>query len=802
MSRTSRPDEAMRLRDQTRDALDFPTVKAFYAQRAQTDAGRARVLGADLLDRETQKRDFRDLDRVYGLVVDGPVFRFPDLPRASFFDREPVKAPFTREELRLVRDVLVFWATLYDEPRFAFIHEGVPDDPELKALAGTLAGLFDRDGHWREDVSPLYGKLIRQFFQVEHQLESTMKSLLSRYGEYLSESIVYERNHRRVLGVKVSFRGRVKGILHDYSSSGNTIYLEPEETVDKQNRLTEIESEIEEELWRIRVEMTREVLAHPTLMETICPVLARLDQLQALALTARETRSTPVCPNEKRSLHLIDARHPFLDEAFATQRMRHQEEEARDANRMVPFSLSLDDELRGLVISGANTGGKTVTLKTAGLMAWLANSGFPVPVAEGSEIPFYSAILADIGDNQSLSHNLSTFASHLANMRMVLAAPDAATLVLLDELGSGTDPGEGNALARALIEEICDRGFHLLVTTHQQILCMLAMNHAHLENGSMAFDARRLKPIYRFNQGVPGRSHALEIAESAGLPAEILARARGLIDENQVDIQAAIRQLQEQNKQLQKQKQKMRREELRLHHRMKESREEAEKLRTLQDQEKARGRERVGKVVEKAERELRHLIQDLSSQKQKRGSLAKLAAKRNELLEPFGEQKQKRGGEPEPSGKPPEAWKTGDRVFLKTFRREGVLEDLDRKRARVDVQGKTLTVDRGELVHLGEPEEKETKAAIYDAVDSEETLSFELKLLGYRVDDALLEVDRTVDEALRRGLPFLRIIHGHGSGALKQAVRDHLKRHVARAGFEVIPDPENDGVTEVKFGGD
>lgn len=783
---------------QTREVLDFPAVKAFFAQKAQTAEGKRRILEADLLPAEHQAPFTTELDQWFTLTADGPALRFPTVPGQTFFEREASVKPFDRLELRNLRDLLDFFSRLVEDKRFTFLADDLHQGPDVIDLGLALGRLFDKDGDWSENISPLYQQLIRQYFKVDADLEASLRSLMRRYGDVLNESIVYERNHRRVLAVKVNFRGRVKGILHDYSSSGNTIYIEPEETISKQNRLREIESEIEEELWRIRVEMTERALAVPEVAQRIAPLAAHCDRMQGLALTGHACRCICLTPNHQHDLQLLEARHPFLDEHFAEQRRQHTEAEARDQNRMVPFSLHLDADVRGLVISGANTGGKTVTLKTTGLLAWMANSGFPVPLDEGSAIPFYATILADIGDNQSLSHNLSTFASHLANMRAVLSLTDPNALVLLDELGSGTDPNEGNALAQALIEEITDRGMHLMVTTHQQVLCTLAMNHETLENASMAFDTRRMRPVYRLQQGVPGRSHALEIAGEAGLPEGLLKRARTLIDEDQVDIQAAIRNLQDQHKDLHQQKRRMRREELKLHHRVKEVREEAGKLRRQQEDFKTKTRDRLSREIDKAERNLRDVLESASS-KQKRTHLANFAAKRAEILEPFAKEEAKKEPSHEPSNIPKDKWAVGDRVFLPLFKQEGVIQGIERKKLRLNINGKTMTVRIDEVMHLGRAEQKVTATKVYDAVESDGPISFEFKLLGMRVEEALSEVEGALDQAMRRGNPFLRFIHGHGSGAVKGAVRDYLRRHEARDSYEVVIERENDGVTEVKF---
>ena len=802
MATPSNRDQAPDLARQTAENLEFDTVLKCFACEAQTLEGKALVMSMGLLPAADQQPHFKQLACWFEYLKTAAPLRFPAIPAAQTFAVNPNLEPFDREALRTLRDLLKAWLSFLGDKALAFATDGFSADPDLEALTRRLGGLFQPDGHWRDDVSPLYKRLIQDWFSVERSISQSLARLLKSNAAHLNETVVFERNRRKVLAVKLAFKGRVRGILHDYSSSGNTVFIEPEETVGSQNRLTQIQAEMEEELWRIRCEMTAAILAVPSIYQGICPRLAHMDRMQALSLTGKRTDAQCITPNGAHRLILLDARHPFLDAAFAYYRQRLANREEADENIMVPFSLSLEEPLRGLIVSGANTGGKTVTLKTTGLLAWMANCGLPVPLSEGSAIPFYHTILADIGDHQSLSHNLSTFASHLANMSQVLKVHDPDTLVLLDELGSGTDPQEGNALGQAMIEEMIQRGFHLLVTTHQQVLCTFAMTHPHLENGSMAFDTRRLMPLYRFHQGVPGRSHALEIAGAAGLPGPLLARAGELVDGGQVDIQAAIRVLQQQSLELQKQKKKLRQEELRLHHRKKAAREQAAELERSQAQFKEKSKVRVGKAVDRAERELRTLLTEVESQKQRRQAVTKFAKLRQSLEAPFETPEKEQDLPVNPSGLAASRWKAGDRVYYQAFRREGILVSLQNKRARVNCDGKVLTLPVGELIHLEPDPDQATKTTVIDHEPTDDgAVSTELRLLGYRVEEALSSLDQTIDQALRRGLPFLRIIHGHGSGALKAAVRRFLGEHLAKHRFSVAIDQKNDGVTELRFEG-
>lgn len=794
------PSKAPDLKQQTEDSLELATVLRFFAVKAQTREGKARVLALDLLPPERQVRHFAELAEWRRWLKNQRALRFPEIPAPNTFQRDAPLDPFDAETLRGIRDVLGFWRNLTRDKSLLFAHRIEVVDPGLAALTVRLQSLFEPNGDWRADVSPRHESLVKRWMQTDRQLDQTLSGLVRKYSAYLNETIVFERNQRKVLAVKLQFKGRVRGILQDYSASGNTVYIEPEASVDPQNRLTRILAEVEEELWRIRGELTQEILSRPGIAGEICPRLARMDMMQALALTAKETDSRDICPNREWKLELCQVRHPFLDESFAALRQEVFRAEERDDNHMVPFNLCLDETLRGLIISGANTGGKTVTLKTMGLIALMANRGLPVPVDEGSRVPYYRHIFGDIGDHQSLSHNLSTFASHLANMKHILRQRDAETLVLLDELGSGTDPREGTALSQAMIETLVARRLHLCVTTHQRVLCTLALNHPHLENGSMIFDNQRLKPTFQFQQGVPGRSHALEIAASTGLPSHMLARAGALLDDHQVDIQAAIVKLQEQHKALQKQKHKHRRNELRLHHRIQEVKQETASLKRLREEIREKARARVEKEVTRAERELRTVLKEIREKQRIRGGVGRFSTVRRELLEPLDHPRKLPPIDIEISKMAPEDWRPGDKVYLKTWKTEGRLVSIDRERARVDCNGKKMAVPLDDVWHLKQNAVEDVEPRVTEFVDSSEgEAPFELRLLGYRVEEALMELERAVDRALRKGAPLMRVIHGHGSGALKKAVRDFLRKHPAANCFSVVADERNDGVTELKF---
>ncbi|MCB1050534.1 MAG: Smr/MutS family protein [Acidobacteria bacterium] len=781
------------LETNTLDHLEWHAILPYYACQAQTGPGRQRLLTPQpqtaqaLRERAPILKTW--LDRVSG---QGPL-RIPDLRDAKWFERDPFQNPFSAEDLSLVGKFLVFMIDHLETNQFAFLPEAPKPEPSHLRLRDHLKILFEPNGDWSPLASPKLGQLLNTLRHLESQIERNLQSHLERHGDILSESIVYERNGRKCLAVKTDFKGRIRGIVQDSSASGKTVFLEPESVLGPQNEWAETQAAIREEIWRIRCETTQSILDPQLEIVAWMACCARWDAEQTLALVAHQTGSHFLIP-EGKDLHLIRARHPYLDEKFAALRQRASQSEGLDAHHMVPFSLRLDDQVRGLVLSGANTGGKTVCLKTTGLLAQLARCGLPVPCEEGSQIPYYRYILADIGDHQSLTMSLSTFASHLEYLKAILAADDPATLVLLDELGSGTDPEEGSALARALIETMLQRDYQFLVTTHMQVLCTFALTHPHLDNGSMVFDERALRPTYQFAQGVPGRSHALEIARRSGLDESVLTRAQELISANLVDIQAAIRELQERSRSMEKAQRKLRKEEIRLHRKIQETKAETRKLESARQQVQQEAQSKIRKEVERAEMRLRTFLEETKAK-----SLRKQAglefAKLSQDLVPETHAVQK--VEIQASGTPLDAWQKGDLLYYLAWGKTAKLVRLDRKKVHIEIEGKQLIVEASDVLHQHSGQKE--KPVRTESEFEPQMAQIQLRLLGMTVEEAIADLEVTLDRVLRSGQPYLEIIHGHGTGALKQAIRTYLKRHPVREQWQVEIDPGNDGITQLRF---
>lgn len=781
-----------------RECLHLDQVADFFASEAQTRLGRQSIQGMGLLEEAEQKPHFERLRGwVRYLSEHGPI-SFSEVPGPEVFRIQARLNPFDELTLRQFRDLLACFLALSENPLIQGLRHPQPIPATLKPLSRQLGQLFEPDGSWRTDVSPRHQQIIRRMETARGKLEQVMSGALESYGAFLSEHVVFERNGRKTLAVKAENKGKVRGILQDYSSSGHSAFVEPFRSTPLQNELVQLDRERREELFRIRVEMSEAILAEPQIEARLCPEIVEMDAMQALATVARQTRCEPIFPNGDHELELSRARHPLLDEAFSGYRAMVSGSE--DQRVMVPLNLQLNREIRGLLISGANTGGKTVALKTVGLLSLMANCGFPVPVDEGSKIPRYHTVMADIGDHQSLEGDLSTFASHLVRLRTALSLEGNRHLVLIDELGSGTDPDEGNALSQAIIECLMEKGIHLMVTTHRQVLCTFALNHEHMDNASMAFDLQRLKPTYQCLQGVPGRSHALDIAMGAGLDGVVLTRARQLLSDGAVDISAAIAELQSRARALEKEKQKLRKQELRLHRRTKDAALAQSRWESLEETFRGDRAQRLRRAVDQAEKRFRDFLRSVESRAERKRAAAEFARLQRELmLESEGPPAQE-----EQKSRPHESLtlKPGMQVELLSLKARGELLSLEKKQARIAVQGKVLVVDAAELKLSDSREADSKKYRVGDALDvasDNEGFSPEVNFLGYRVDDALIELDRLVDRALLCQAPFLNVVHGHGTGSLKQAIRNHLKKHDARDAFDVEIDPKNDGTTRLVF---
>lgn len=653
-------------------------------------------------------------------------------------------------------------------------------DYDLEGLLRQLSGKIEPDGTLSDDASPELRRIRRALEQQHRAIESSLRRALARLSDDGStqDAVITVRGERFVIPVKAEYKRKVGGVVHGSSSTGQTVFVEPLETIEHNNEMARLLDEEQAEVHRILVAMTRAVAAHAEPLLLGAAILAEVDAHQAIARFALEMACVrpAFSESEEAEFALVAARHPLLE-----IRLRAEQ------GNIVPLTISFLEGKRQIIISGPNTGGKTVALKTTGILAVMAQAGLPVP-AEQAQLPIFTAIYADIGDAQSIEQNLSTFSAHVVNVNRIADIADARSLVLLDELGSATDPEEGAALAVAVAEHFLLRHAWSIITTHLTSLKVYAAKHEGVQNAAAGFDEVALAPTYELRLGVPGASAGLNIAARLGLDAAIVARARAQMTTQQVDIGRFLEELHTQlsaanadREQLAATQRELDRERLRLEQ---EGRVEQQKrTRELERQLKA--------MIEEFEGQLRGTVKAIDdktvAQKIARDSALRIA----QLKREFSEQFQSTVSAHSPEKAQAKAMerqrepKAGDLVRLKSLNREGrVVRVVDAKSLEVQVGPMKTRVPRSDVAEVIATAEKPVEAARRRGVsvssalsDDSDYVSSEINVIGKTADEAESEVERFVEHAFLAGLRRIRVVHGVGMGILRRTLREYLRKH-------------------------
>ncbi|MDD7401448.1 MAG: endonuclease MutS2 [Eubacteriales bacterium] len=640
----------------------------------------------------------------------------------------------------------------------------------LDTLAERLDACILNDEELKDRASPELYRIRRSLQSLQEEVQKSLNSILRSQSDILQDQLITLRGDRYVLPVKAEYKGRLQGIVHDSSASGATVFIEPLQVVNLNNRIREAKDEEEREIHRILRELSSLVLDQADLLKANQDILAHLDFCQAKAKLAIKQKANPVALNRQGRIILRQARHPLID-----------------PQKVVPIDFELGIHFTSLVITGPNTGGKTVSLKTCGLLTLMAMAGLQVPVKAGSELAVFDYVLADIGDEQSIEQSLSTFSAHIKQLIEICDLAGPSSLVLADELGAGTDPSEGAALAIAILDYLKGKGASVVASTHYQELKGYALNTPGVSNASCEFDSVSMKPTYRLLIGVPGVSNALAISTRLGLQEEIISHAKALISDEGAQFQSLIeaierseqesRKMEAQIADLHAQAEATKAENLAEQARLKQVKEE------LLNQARLEAHQILSQAEDMAEAELKKLRQ-AGSQVQS-GELAKqeIRAQRRALETAMGEEKLKAGID-----RPLEV---EDLEFGQDY--EDVITGFSGQLTEgLDSQNKVLLTKgnfslRVPLANLrpcskskGAPESSKpslSRRASSSSAGSSARLTTgpELYLLGYRVAEALDALDKYLDNAQLVGLHSVRIVHGKGSGALRQAIRDQLK---------------------------
>ncbi len=654
--------------------------------------------------------------------------------------------------------------------------------PRLDALLERARKLFAAEGGLRDDASPALAAARAKLRRRRGEVARSLEKILGERREILGDTVVVLRNDRYCLPVLASARARLPGIVHDRSGSGQTVFVEPLEVIEANNDLALLASEEHIEVERLLRDFGGLVLAAAPELTEAAVELAELDALEAKVEFGELAEGRIAEISEDQSWDLRGARHPLLDARLASLRRRVLGEE-RAGKDAVPLDLTLPSGKRLLVVSGPNAGGKTVVLKTAGLLALLARSGIPVPARAGTQVPLFSQIFTEIGDAQAILADRSTFSSSMETISAILERAGPDSLALVDEIGGATDPEEGSALAIAWLEEYLARGGHAIVSTHLSGVKNFAASREDAVLAAMEFDEETGRPNYRLHPGLSGRSRALSVAAEQRIPETVLERAREILgeawkrrEEREAEAEAALTRLRAAEREAEDLRSAARREAEKLA-------EEREALR--KERSKLLGEGREG--FDRARRELKKQVEgELSRMRQETSLLAQASAERvmaraeegTASLEPVIAEAEAQGQESARQIAP------GSRARLRGLSTEGVVAALEGDMAWLEVKGKRLRVARADLEALSSPRSKapppRPKAAPSAPPPPQVgATTREVNVIGKRLDEATDEVEKALDATLMAGDARLRVIHGHGTGRLRDGLREHLRTHPA-----------------------
>jgi DNA mismatch repair protein MutS2 len=818
--------------------LEYPQLLGVLQRNAQTESGKRRV------DRLVPVSSIVELRHELTLLTECVSLRNRGLNWAfsEFADPAEILALLRIEGAalaalpmleiaRLCEQALSVRATVLtvrDEvPALWKLVENLPRD--LNTIVARISSKILPSGELDDRSSPELARIRHEITTLRGRITRSLESLMRKSAEAIQDELVTIRNERFVIPVKADHRARVKGVAHGYSASGATAFVEPLETIDANNELQGLHEAEAREIARILHSLTDELRSQLPGIELAAAAVAELDFINAKAIFHQKfdcviPKVIEALPNSTGDLELTDARHPLLEENLRSS-----------GGKVVPVSFGLDVDHNAMVISGANAGGKTVVLKTTGLLSLMALSGMSVP-ANSATFPFYSSVLADIGDHQSLAANLSTFTSHVANIARMIELCERPALVLLDEVGTGTDPEEGSALGVAVVDyfrNTCNA--HVITTTHYSGLKMYAGNEPGVVNASVEFDQKTLQPTYRLVVGLAGASAGLEIARRFGVPGQIIIGANSLVRDSSLQATEYLRRIKRESEEATALREALEEERAAV----------AEKFASLDKVAAKRERDRqtdydqiVQRALQDLERKSRELlarIQDRSERlKVEREAQRNLATLKREMQQaaratssalPATAEKEIRivrdgrivtreseapAAEPSYVKGPARPIVVGDKVRLRSFGSVGTVDQIKDGEAEVRVKALRFRekVEDLDLVEeqpvakseKGKLEKLKESSGIHIQLRDEKRGESELNVIGQTTDEAVDSVDKFLDEASLASLSQVRIVHGHGTGALRRAIAELLRGHPHVSRFIAAPqDQGGSGATLVEL---
>lgn len=776
------------------ETLEFHKIRKQLIDFASSSLGKEMVNqllpSADyqeVLKRQEETDEAATVVRIKGHVPLGGIFNIlPSVKRAEIGGMLHVEE-FVQiaSTIRAGRILAKFLKEITEEENLPILKEYQEKMNPPTDLERSISGAISENGEVMDSASERLRSLRTQIHTFESRVREKLEGIIRSSGaqKMLSDAIITIRNDRFVIPVKQEYRAHFGGMVHDQSSSGQTLFIEPQSVVQLNNELHQARMKEQIEIERILTELSKETAAYSEQIKELVSILRDLDFMFAKAKYGAAMKATKPIINNHGIIRLFQARHPFIP-----------------IDEVVANNIELGKDFTTIVITGPNTGGKTVTLKTVGLITLMAQAGLQIPAQDGSEVAVFRSVFADVGDEQSIEQSLSTFSSHMVNIVEILKDVDENSLVLFDELGAGTDPQEGAALAMAILDEVHNRGARVIATTHYPELKAYGYNRAGVINASVEFDVETLSPTYRLLLGVPGRSNAFEISKRLGLSDQIIERAKSQIHAETNKVDNMIASLEERTR-LAETEEKEAREYLKLaeklHHDLQKAMME---YYDKKDELYEKARQEAKVIIKNAEHEADEIIKQLRQLQLQKS----VEIKEHELIEA-----KKRLEEAIPASKLKKtasikqqeySFHPGDEVKVISFDQKGYLiekvgdhewqvqigilkmkvneKDMELIKSKPKVEAKPITTIKGKEFHVG----------------------LELDLRGERYEDAMLKVEKYIDDALLAGYPRVSIIHGKGTGALRTGVQNYLKKHRQVKSFHFGSASEGGtGVTIVEF---
>lgn len=664
----------------------------------------------------------------------------------------------------------------------------------LSHIADEIRRCILSEEEFADDASPELKRIRRSIHLTNEKIHNQLGSMLTgAYRTYLQDAVITMRDNRYCIPVKAEYKSQVSGMVHDQSSTGSTFFIEPAAVVELNNQLKELAIAEQKEIEKILAELSAQVAVHTTEIATDQRIMTELDFIFARGKLAMEENATMPLFNSEHSIHIRKGRHPLLDK-----------------KKVVPIDIELGKRFDLLIITGPNTGGKTVSLKTVGLFTLMGQAGLHIPASDRSELSVFEEVYADIGDEQSIEQSLSTFSSHMTTIVTILSHADENSLCLFDELGAGTDPTEGAALAIAILNHLHDGGIRTMATTHYSELKLYALSTSFVENACCEFDVESLRPTYRLLVGIPGKSNAFAISSKLGLPDEIIEAAKAQISKEDESFEDVIADLENSRITIEKEH--------------KEIAEYKERIKTLEGQLKAKNEKLDNardKILREANEKARAILQEAKDvadetisafNKADAGTdIKELERKRQKLRTQIDDKNArlalKTPPKPEQKKLDPRKLKKGDSVKIVSMGLKGTISTLPDAKGNLFVQCGIMrsNVNVNDLVLLADEDSATAAKPLRSSggkmkMSKSLTISPEINLLGMTCDEAVASLDKYLDDAYLAHLPSVRVVHGKGTGALRSAVHSHLKRLKYVKEYRLGEFGEGDaGVTIVTF---